>query len=41
MSIAMTQARQGLYTPYGQGAKKNGDEETPPSRRLRGAPPGA
>jgi hypothetical protein len=36
-SVAKTRARQGLYTPYGPGAKKNGGEETPPSRRPRRA----
>ncbi len=42
MSVAKTRARQGLYSPYGPGAKKSGrGEETPPSRRPRGAPPGA
>jgi hypothetical protein len=41
MSIAKTRARQGLYSPYGPGATKSGrGEETPPSRRPRGAPPG-
>jgi hypothetical protein len=41
MSIAKTRARLGLYSPYGPGAKKTGrGEETPPSRRPRGAPPG-
>lgn len=42
MSVAKTRARQGLYSPYGPGAKKLGSgEETPPSRRPGGAPPGA
>jgi hypothetical protein len=41
LSIAKKRARLGLYTPYGPGAKKSGrGEETPPSRRPRGAPPG-
>jgi hypothetical protein len=41
MSVAKTRARLGLYSPYGPGAKKAGSgEETPPSRRPRGAPPG-
>ncbi len=41
MSVAKTRARQGLYTPYGPQAKKLGHKnETPPSRRPRGAPPG-
>ena len=39
MSVAKTRARLGLYSPYGRGAKKAGSgEETPPSRRPRGAP---
>jgi hypothetical protein len=41
MSLAKARAHLGLYTPYGPGAKKSGrGEETPPSRRPRGAPPG-
>lgn len=41
MSVAKTRARLGLYSPYGPGAKTSGrGEETPPSRRPRGAPPG-
>ncbi len=41
MSIAKTRARQGLYTPYGPGAKKSGrGEGVLPSKRARGAPPG-
>ena len=40
-NLAKTRARQGLYSPYGPGAKKRGGDETPPSRRPRGAPPGA
>ena len=41
MSVAKTRARLGLYKPYGPAAKKSGNgEETPPSRRPRGAPPG-
>lgn len=41
MSVAKIRARIGLYKPYGPGAKKLGrGEETPPSRRPRGAPPG-
>jgi hypothetical protein len=41
-SLAKRRARMGLYTPYGPQAKKLSNRpETPPSRRARGAPPGA
>jgi hypothetical protein len=40
-SLARMRARMGLAAPYGPKAAQLGiDEETPPSRRPRGAPPG-
>lgn len=41
MSVAKTRARLGLYTPYGPGAKKNGNgHESPPRPRPPSGPPG-
>jgi hypothetical protein len=40
MSVAKTRARQGLYKPYGKGAKKSGRGEETPPRPRPGAPPG-
>jgi hypothetical protein len=41
-NLAKKRARMRLYTPYGPQAKKlDQRDETPPSRRPRGAPPGA
>jgi hypothetical protein len=40
MSIAKTRARQGLYKPYGPGAKQSGRGEETPPRPRPGAPPG-